>query len=410
MRSHSPSPSAGCLLLFLLHPAGAQVLWHPSVAAWVEGVSEDELRPAVEVLSGETEGTAGGVPFTLTTRSSSSGTSIDTVEQYLVEQLESYGLDAVTTQDFPGEAGAPPGRNVIGQIDGTTAPHEIVVVGAHMDDRPWTGRAPGADDDASGVSAVLYLARTFAGHPFQRTVRFALFGDEENAPWMCERIGSAGYAGACREAGEDIVAMIQVDSIAFNPPESDTAIVELNTRTPRDDPEGLDAAIYAVWSEAIGVYDISGIEPRNLAVSDNWSDHGSFWNEGYPAALLIEEEWDYWNPNWHTADDRVSTFDWPFYVQVTRTCVAALAHLALVEEVPVDTGTEDTGAKDTGSGETGRDETDSGAPDTAPTDTAQDDTSTEPKDGPCGCGTLPASPPLGLLLAAAALARRRRLP
>ncbi len=322
----------GCLVAA---PARAEIDYRADIAALVAAVSREALEPVVNELSGAAPALVGGTPYTFTTRSSFSGTAIDRAEQYVYEHLLSYGLDAVAYQDFPGEDGAPPGRNVLGQIDGTTRAEEIVVVGAHLDDYPWTGPAPGADDNASGVSATLLLARSFAGRRFERTIRFAFFGAEENAPWECERIGSAGYAAACGAAGDNVVAMIAADSLAFDPPETAEPIVEMNTRDPADDPAGVDAAIFRLWRDAIDTYAITGLVPQEVAISDNWSDHGSFWNEGYPAAMLIAEELDYYNPYWHTAEDTAAHFNWPFYVQVTRSYVAAAAHLAgLVGEAP----------------------------------------------------------------------------
>ncbi|MBM4353260.1 MAG: M20/M25/M40 family metallo-hydrolase [Deltaproteobacteria bacterium] len=322
----------GCLWGSL--PAAADVVHDADVAAMVDGVTIDELAPAVEELSGARPALVGGVAYTFETRSAFSGEAIDKAEQYVFEHLQSYGLDSVVYHEFPGEDGAPPGRNIIGQINGTTKAGEIVVVGAHLDSFPWEGKAPGADDDASGVSATLYLARAFAGKTFERTIRFAFFGDEENAPWECQEIGSAGYAAKCKAAGENIVAMIEADSIAFDPPETDEPIVEMNTRMPGDDPDGADLAIFELWAEAIDVYSIADLVPVNVAISNNWSDHGSFWNNGYPAVMLVAEELENWNPYWHTGEDTVDKLDWPFYVQVTKSYVAVAAHLAGIVPVP----------------------------------------------------------------------------
>ena len=304
------------------------VSYNPLVNAMIRGVTRNELEPAVYELSGETPAIVGGVPYTFQTRSSGSGKPIDLAEQYIYEHLLAYGLDSVAYQAFPGEKGAPPGRNVIGQINGTTKAGEIVVVGAHLDSFPWAGAAPGADDNASGISATLYLARAFAGRKFERSIRFVFFGDEENAPWECSRIGSAGYAAGARAAGENIVAMIQADALAYDPPESGPHIVEMNTRRPKDDPDGGDLAIFTLWRDAIRTYAIAGLTPVNVAIGDNWSDHGSFWNNGYHAVMLSAEELEHWNPYWHSADDKAARFDWPFYVQVTKSYVAAAAHEA----------------------------------------------------------------------------------
>ena len=191
-------------------PPSVRVVHDPEVAAMIAGVTQGQLKPVVAELSGAAPAMIGGSPYRFTTRASNSGTPIDKAEQYVYEHLQTYGLDSVAYQSFPGGGGGPPGRNIIGQIDGTTAADEIVIIGAHIDDRPKYGSAPGADDNASGVSAVLYLARAFADETFARTIRFAFFGDEENSPWnqtWGSKYGSGYYAAKCRAAGEDIVAM-----------------------------------------------------------------------------------------------------------------------------------------------------------------------------------------------------------
>ena len=310
------------------HAERAGLVCGSAVGTMINGVTRGELEPAVDELSGETPALIGGSAYTFTTRSSSSGKPIDMAEQYVYEHLLSYGLDSVVYQRFTGEKGAPPGRNIIGQINGTTKAAEIVIVGSHIDSFPWTGAAPGADDNASGVSATLYLARAFAGKKFERTIRFVFFDDEENAPWECDRIGSAGYAAKSKAAGENIVAMIQADAMAYDPAGSAEHIADMNTRKPKNDPDGGDLAIFNMWRDAIAACSISGITPANVAINDNWSDHGSFWKNGYHAVMLSAEEQDYWNPYWHTANDKVSNFSWPFYVQLTKSYVAVAARAA----------------------------------------------------------------------------------
>jgi MYXO-CTERM domain-containing protein len=333
------------LLVLFLASGSVQALVtpNPTVDDLLVGVSREVLEPVVLDLSGERATSVGGSAYSFTTRSSSSGEPIDMAEQYAYEALQRCGLDSVVYHAFPAESGAPAGRNVIGQIDGTTRRDEIVVVGAHLDNRPWSGRAPGADDNASGVSATLLLACALAEQRLERTVRFAIFGDEENAPWVCEEIGSVGYAARCRDEDEDIVAMIAADAIAFDPPESEDRIVELNIRPQDRDPAGDDRALAALWLDVIEAYAIDDITPVVIAAGNNWSDHGSFWKHGYPAALLVAEEQEHWNPNWHTPNDTIDTFSWSLYVPATRSLLALTAHLAGIEGSPVDSGGPDTG-------------------------------------------------------------------
>jgi len=321
---------AGLILAAVYAPgatASGTVTYNPLVATWVNGVSQAQLETTVRELSGEQAAIIGGSSYTIQTRASSSGMPIDKAEQYVFEKMQSYGLGSVTYQAFPGKGGsAPSGRNVIGQITGTTKPNEIVVVSAHLDNRPWDVLAYGADDDASGVSAMLYLARSFAGKSFARTIRFVAFGDEENAPWTSSAYGSGYYAAQAKAAGENIVAEIDADAIAYN---TTGQIAYMVTRSGRKDLGGGDAAIATMWMDAVATYGITGITPLQQASGDNLSDHGSFWKNGYHAVMLIERD-DVANPNWHTLNDRITTFNWPFYIAVTRSFVATAAHEAQI--------------------------------------------------------------------------------
>ena len=112
--------------------------------------------------------------------------------------------------------------NVEGEIAGSGA--EAVLVTAHLDSTGANSpdfdeqqdAAPGADDDASGVAAVLSIAEAFAklaagGLRPARTVRFVLFNAEEEG-----RAGSRAYARLQRARQADIVAVLQMDMVGYN--------------------------------------------------------------------------------------------------------------------------------------------------------------------------------------------------
>lgn len=83
-------------------------------------------------------------------------------------------------------------------------------------------RAPGADDDASGVVGVMTAAEILAPHPFQRTLRFVIFTGKEQG--LC---GSFAHAHAAVDAGENIVAVLNPDMIAWDA--DDDPILRLHT-------------------------------------------------------------------------------------------------------------------------------------------------------------------------------------
>ena len=322
------------VLLLAAAPANAAVVYNPTVNTMITGVTQAQLQPAVNELSGETPAFIFGSPYTILTRGSSSGVPIDMAEQYIYEHLLSYGLDSVAFQTYPGGGSVPSGRNIIGQINGTTKPNEIVVIGCHIDDQKWGDPlAPGADDDASGCSAVLYLARSFADKNFARTIRFVFFGNEENAPWTSIKFGSGYYAAQCKAAGQNIVAMVEADALAYNAGSmpKNGRVVALHRRMKSVAGE---VALYAMWKDVFAAYSITGLDPQDWAYSMKYSDHGGFW-KGYaavPAVLLIEEDGVYvTNPNWHTPNDKVSTFNWPYYVGVTQSLVGLAAHEADIQ-------------------------------------------------------------------------------
>ena len=100
------------------------------------------------------------------------------------------------------------------------------------------------------------------------------------------------------------------------------------TRKAGKDPGNQDHIPAKNWLQAISTYKIIGIQPNTHESGDNLDDHGAFWNAAYPAAILIGDDPTQVNSNWVKLTDRVSTFNWPFYVQVTKSLAATSASIA----------------------------------------------------------------------------------
>jgi aminopeptidase YwaD len=94
--------------------------------------------------------------------------------------------------------------NVVATRQGTSRPGEIIIVGAHYDSVPGS---PGANDNASGVAAVLEVARALATTPVRRTVQYVLFGAEEFGLY-----GSFAYSNERRHG---VVAMVNLDMVGW---------------------------------------------------------------------------------------------------------------------------------------------------------------------------------------------------
>jgi len=95
-----------------------------------------------------------------------------------------------------------PTSNVVARKPGREQPRRVVVVGAHYDSVPV---APGANDNASGVAVVLEVSRVLVNRSFPYTLAFVAFGAEE--------LGLLGSQHYVRVAGQDVVAMINVDVV-----------------------------------------------------------------------------------------------------------------------------------------------------------------------------------------------------
>ena len=127
---------------------------------------------------------------------------------YLQEALATAGY-AVQRQTFTTSDGHTL-KNLEAVLPGREAPQEIVIIGAHYD---TIAAVSGADDNASGVAAVLSLARSFAAAQRRRTIRFVFFASEEPPYFRTDDMGSRVYAKASKQRGEQIKAMIALDAI-----------------------------------------------------------------------------------------------------------------------------------------------------------------------------------------------------
>ncbi|MGD8717955.1 MAG: M28 family peptidase [Candidatus Zixiibacteriota bacterium] len=219
--------------------------------------------------------------------------------------------------------------NVIGESRGTLAPDEVVVICGHLDSISEQEYrevlAPGADDNASGVAVVMTAARAFRELEFDRTVRYCAFGGEEQGLY-----GSLAYATHCSSNGDDIIAAMNSDMVAYD--EENGA---------RDD--------FSLAYDSHGwlgdyLSAVGGLYGNNL-IYDHYefsaSDHRSFWAYGYPAIAAIEGRSGTGGttgyPYYHTIEDTLDKLSPDLGARFARDFAATLAHLA---DAPV-TGIEE---------------------------------------------------------------------
>ncbi|MBI3098540.1 MAG: M28 family peptidase [Planctomycetes bacterium] len=214
-------------------------------------------------------------------------------------------------------------HNIEVEIAGTTAPGEIVVIGAHYDS--VTG-CPGANDNGSGTAALIALAGVFAGEKPGRTLRFVAFTNEEPENFCTPTMGSWVYAKRCHERRENIRAMISIETIGYytDAPNSQAYPAPLSWFYPST---GNFVAFVGNLSsrrlvrESIGVFRREAAFPSEGAALPEsldgvgWSDHWAFWQEGYPA-IMVTDTAVFRYPQYHTAQDTPDRIDCERFARV----------------------------------------------------------------------------------------------
>jgi Zn-dependent M28 family amino/carboxypeptidase len=225
--------------------------------------------------------------------------------------------------------------NIEAEIRGRESPREIVLVGAHYD----TARgSPGANDNGSGVAAMLALARAFAEKGLSRTLRFVAFTNEERPLLRSEKMGSRVYARRCRERGEKITAMLSIETIAYcsekkgsqwlslfgllYPDRGNFIVLVANPASKR---------LLDQSSQSFRRHARVGCETAMLPSffpGAKSSDHWSFWKEGFPA-LMITDTAPLRYPYYHKPDDTADKLRYDFLNEVVEGLKGVVADLVV---------------------------------------------------------------------------------
>jgi hypothetical protein len=246
------------------------------------------------------------------------------VRRYVEERLEALG--PVERHGFG--AGVEAGTNLILRLPGRRRGLAPLLVGAHYDGPP---QSVGADDNASGVAALLELARRWEATPPRRPVWIVAFDREE---WGL--LGSRALAARLRSEGQRLHLMVSLEMLAYTAVEQRYPHPSLRRLYgDRGDfiavignlAAGLRMARVA-W--AMGSHVRTCLLPvpgAGRILSDvRRSDHSPFWDEGYAAAMVTDTSF-LRNPHYHCMSDTIETLDLPFLTSVTEGLDAALSRL-----------------------------------------------------------------------------------
>ncbi|HEX7809985.1 MAG TPA: M28 family peptidase [Thermoanaerobaculia bacterium] len=245
---------------------------------------------------------------------------LDAVAGYITESFRKSG-GRLSIQEF--DARGSHYVNVGVQFGPAPTPaNPLMIVGAHYDAFCNAEALPGADDNASGVAALLELARLLGTSKTQKPVMLVAYANEEPPFFGSPQMGSAIHAASL--TGKPVAGMICLEMIGYYgakqrwpnwtyallyPSRGDFIAVGGGW-----DDRKLVRAVKRGIRGAGGVRTVSFTGPRTTLDA---SDQRNYWSEGWPAVLVTDTAF-LRNPHYHTRGDTAETLDYTKMARVTE--------------------------------------------------------------------------------------------
>jgi Zn-dependent M28 family amino/carboxypeptidase len=244
------------------------------------------------------------------------------VRSLVLERLQAFGP---VEQHCFGE-GADAGVNLILRLPGQRPELAPVLVAAHYDGPLGS---PGADDNATGVAALLELARRWAQEPPRRPLWLVAFDQEE---WGM--VGSAALARELKASGQRLQLMFSLEMLGYTAEQQRYPVAAMRAvYGSRGDFIALvantgAAALLPGLSRAMGTHVKTKVLPvpfQGRQLPDvRLSDHSPFWDAGYNAVMVTDTSF-MRNPHYHQSSDTIDTLDLPFLLAVIDALEGAIA-------------------------------------------------------------------------------------
>lgn len=297
------------ITLFTIN-VNAQIAYSPYIDSLINEATEEKLTLLDRQLSGDTSVIIDGDPYTITSRNAyAEGNEMAAI--WIYEQFENYGYAPVY------DIYSATGTNVVATKTGTDHPDQYYIICAHYDAMPFGDIAPGADDNASGVCAVLEAARIINSIDLPYTVKFIAFDEEEMG-----LIGSRAYADSVAAINDDILGVINLDMIAWDSDDDGEYSISTNTTS------------LPLKDDFISAQTIYEPDLNANIISTSASDHSPFWAKGYQAILAIED-WHDFNDYYHTTNDLFENINIPYFTKLSQVSLATLLSLALDYKISI---------------------------------------------------------------------------
>jgi hypothetical protein len=324
-------------LLVLVPGLQAQDSLFQKINAMIDSVSIENIEEHIRILE-----YAGGHESRVTFTPGKDSTLVYIADYFINHtQVSSVELDTFYVDHAIEPYNTHPLVNVVARIGGTGDPDRYFVLGAHYDasasrmgsstwESQWHSlKAPGADDNATGVAAILEIARILSDSTFRFSEEYGIvlvaFAAEESNPMFGSgHHGSYHFASAAKAQDHTILGAVSIDMIGYNDKYDYTAIVSNNN-----------SEWIGIRSEEINqIYNIGLLMNEPPYPYATYSDHDRFWDQGYPAILMIENappwtDGTYYkrNPLYHTSYDTLGSVNLGLVKKVTQMNLGLAADL-----------------------------------------------------------------------------------
>lgn len=200
--------------------------------------------------------------------------------------------------------------------------NNTIVVSAHYDSRTEDindseGRAPGADDNASGVSVLLEVARILSKLSLEHSISFVFFSGEEQGKW-----GSKYYADFIDKADIDLDLLINLDMVGFRPEGSSSILIEYDNGNVMQDNDKYSQEIAKLIRDVASKYTSLNATLGKLGNAD----YLPFEALGY-TVIGLHDDGVTKNPNYHKSSDTSDTLDYEYSASIANLTIATILQL-----------------------------------------------------------------------------------
>ena len=288
------------IFIFILVSASS---FGQTVQDLIDKVDFNRLELTVSEFSGEQSTNVNGTEVTIINRQHQNN---DLAAEYIRDRLLQFDNLTVETQNFNST-----GKNIIATQLGKTNPNNIYLVSAHYD----SVANYCADDNATGVAAILEIVRILSTQCTENTIIYA-FWDEEEIGIK----GSGFYVNKAKINNTSILGVINMDMIGYDSNttgQSGYHVFDIDVRNVNGS--------LTIKDDLLNLLDAYTFDLHPMVVNPGTtsSDHASFWSKGYPA-VLVGESWetDDVTPYYHSSRDRLQTLNLPYFTELTKLVTA----------------------------------------------------------------------------------------